>query len=239
MVATPQMIGAIDFTYQGKTIRGIIPTGYSYNGTDPTELESQIRKHIVNSDTAMLKRPPLPYKTLATRSGLAEYGLNNITFTRQYGSFYELSGYYTDVELPDQWREHRLMRLCRGCTICKTECPTKCIRDEQFVIDIDHCLTLYNEQNKDFPDWMDPKIHHSIVGCLKCQWDCPANVEAIKEIQLFGTLNEKETEHILSDRTDKKLETEIAEKVKLYPSAGVFDYFRRNTSLMLRNQLNS
>jgi len=40
-----------------------------------------------------------PFKTLATRTGLAKYGKNNITYTECGGSYHRLTAFYTDMDL--------------------------------------------------------------------------------------------------------------------------------------------
>jgi epoxyqueuosine reductase len=229
-------LASVTFKYKGKDIVILIPSGYWDDYFSFDKAKALLRKDVFKGREVALEWSKLPLKTMAVRSGLAEYGLNNISFVKDFGSFHELLGFYTDQEMEDQWGPLKTMPFCKGCSICKKACPTKCIRDEEFVIDIDHCLTLYNELPNAFPEWLPENVHHTMVGCLKCQWDCPANSGHTSQITNLATLTEEETSLILNQTKDEKLQKQIQEKLKLqYPYVGNFDYFSRNTRLALKN----
>lgn len=240
LVAIPQKIASVTFNYKNHKYDVLIPTGYVDDNAKLEDIKTRIRQEITKDTNSLLEIAGLPYKTLAVRSGLAQYGLNNITFVEGYGSFHRLLGFYTNIELDDNWGPLKTMRLCKGCAICKKSCPTDCIRENNFVIDVDKCIPLYNEVLDPIPEWIDTKVHHTMVGCLKCQWDCPANTEGIKIIENLADISAEETALILSNRKDEKLQKSITDKlIARYPSVKYFDYFRRNTSLALANILPS
>ena len=74
-----------------------------------------------------------------------------------------------------------MMNECNDCSLCVRVCPNKCICNQNFVIKAEHCLTFFNENNNDFPEWIDVKSHNSLVGCMKCQIVCPVNKDFIKK----------------------------------------------------------
>lgn len=119
----------------------------------------------------------LPLKTLATGSGLALYGRNNITYVPGLGSYVALAACVTDAPAPTdvEWHEPRLLKACLRCFACARICPTAAITGESFVIHHDRCLTTLNESDEPFPDWVQPQWHTCAVGCMECQRVCPQN----------------------------------------------------------------
>jgi epoxyqueuosine reductase len=101
----------------------------------------------------------LPRKILAVRSGLAEYGRNNIGYVPGMGSFFQLTVFYSELPCQeDTWREPRMMDRCQDCQACLTKCPTGAISSERFLLRAERCLVFHNERSSDhpFPDWIDP-----------------------------------------------------------------------------------
>jgi epoxyqueuosine reductase len=238
ILSIPLQIAAVTFYEENRRIQVLIPTGYVDDLISDDLIGARVRRDIVRDHAKRLKiNPKLPLKTLAVKSGLAQYGKNNISFVEGYGSFHRLVGIYTDQVLEDNWVPLKMMRACKGCSICVEACPTKCIREEPFVIDVDRCITLYNELTDPLPEWIDPKAHNALVGCLKCQYGCPANTEAIRRIEHLADINAKETELILRQGKDKRLHESIIRKLKRFPAAEDLAYLSRNLSLVLANML--
>lgn len=238
ILSMPLRIAAVTFHVKGKAWDVLIPAGYVDDGVRMAAVKTRIAKEVLRDASAKLEPVRLPLKTLAVRSGLAEYGRNNITFVEGYGSFHQLIGLCTDKVLEDHWRPLKLMRYCKGCSKCVKACPTNCYSDENFVIDIGKCVTLYNELPEPLPGWLPARAHQTLVGCLRCQIDCPPNQDPINNIEKLGDITEEETSMILSDRVDKVLQQSIAAKLKRFPVVEAdFGYFRRNTKLALANVL--
>jgi epoxyqueuosine reductase len=120
----------------------------------------------------------LPLKTLATGSGLALYGRNNISYVPGLGSYMTLAACATDAPAPPTatWEAPAALSACLRCFACARICPTGAITGARFVIDHDRCLTTLNESDAPFPDWVEPHWHTCAVGCLECQRVCPQNV---------------------------------------------------------------
>ncbi len=232
-----QNTGVVVFNYKGKQVRILIPTGgYFYTGKSFENLKVKIMDDIIKDPSKKIdENVPLPYKTLAVRSGLADYGKNNITYVDGHGSYHQLYCFYTDKELEDNWRPLNMLRQCKGCTICIKECPTKCFREDNFTIDVNECITLYNETTEPFPDFVPANAHNTLVGCLKCQAPCPANETRINDLDILAELSEDETEFLLGDTADKEVHDKIIKKLERYPSAKNLNYFRRNFKLAFAN----
>jgi len=143
-------------------------------------------------------------KSLAVRSGLGKYGRNNICYVDEMGSFISLHGFFTDFEFAeDNWQEVSMMDDCESCDICMQECPCSCIREENFVVDATKCVTWYNERKGEFPEWINPDIHNSLLGCIRCQMYCPANNRAMKFTGRFEDVLEEDTSKILEGKIDR------------------------------------
>jgi epoxyqueuosine reductase len=126
----------------------------------------------------------VPKKLLAAKSGLAEYGKNNLAYIDGMGSYFRLMTFYSDLPSPhDNWGEPTALPLCGDCTACIKHCPTDAIGAERFLIRAERCLTFHNERTADFPAWIDPSWHHCLIGCMACQDSCPINRKVTAEVE--------------------------------------------------------
>ena len=118
-----------------------------------------------------------PLKTLATHSGLARYGRNNLAYVPGLGSFLTLAACVSDAPPPAQdfWQQPAVLDRCSSCRTCSRVCPTGAVPGERFLIRAERCLTFFNEDDAPFPDWIRPEWHAYAVGCLRCQDVCPEN----------------------------------------------------------------
>jgi epoxyqueuosine reductase len=235
MVAYRLRLSSVAFHQNGKKYVLLIPTGYADDGVPSDLVRETIARDVLGDPKGKLIGAPIPAKTSAVRCGLAEYGLNNITFVPDYGSFHQLVPFFCEQELEDHWGPLKTMRICKGCSICTKACPTKAIREQEFVIDVGRCLTLYNELPDALPEWLDPSIHHTLVGCLRCQATCPANLALMNEVTPIAELTEEETLLLVNGERNPSLEEAIIAKLAWFPAAKDIPYFARNTRLALAN----
>lgn len=173
----------------------------------------------------------LPQKTLAVRCGLAEYGRNNITYINGMGSFHRLTTIYSDFPTEeDNWRELQMMDLCKECSACTRKCPTGAIPNDRFLLRVERCITYHNEQPGDvpFPEWIDPKGHNCLVGCLHCQKVCPANKEVRNWTDPGPEFSEEETKLIMNGIKFDDLPTETKKKFEKFEFVNYFEVFHRN-----------
>ena len=240
VVSTPWRLRSVGFRWNSAQYTLLVPGGYFYyeNKAFREMLRSQVARQAVGDAGAKLVFANPPLKTLAVRTGLAEYGRNNITYVDRYGSFQVLWAFFSEAALADQWtRPYRMMRICEGCSLCMRGCPTQAIRESDFLIDAGRCLTTYNEMKEPIPEWIDAKAHHALIGCLKCQFDCPANRGLNYSYERVADLSEAETTLLLNERSDSKLEADISEKLKSLGDwyAKDMKYLSRNVRLALMN----
>jgi epoxyqueuosine reductase len=217
-IPTPQM--RIYFHWQGKRIPVVVPPTYiSY--TPRTEGAQTVLAEWLQHEGYSLAKPQLPLKTLAVRSGLAEYGRNNICYVPGMGSFLQLVGAFSDLPCNgDPWREPKALDRCEKCIACLQRCPTKAITGDRFLLHAELCLTYHNEAPGDFPDWIDPSWHHCLAGCMRCQTACPENRAVLDWVEDRTEFSQEETalfirsvplDQFPADTLDKVRSLEISE----------------------------
>jgi len=191
IVAVPQPITKLRFTWQGKQQTVVIPPTYIYSAAD--NLATEIAERELTKGNFSCKRIKIPYKILAVRSGLAQYGRNNITYIHGMGSYYRLVAFATDMPvISDNWQEIEMMPECSSCRACLNSCPTKCIDPDRSVIHGEKCLTYFNESAKPFPDSVGSNWHNSLLGCMKCQLACPQNKTGNPIVEIENPFTEQE-----------------------------------------------
>ena len=147
-----------------------------------------------------------------------------------------LSCYCSDMPCEeDGWQEARRMALCEGCRACMTCCPTGAILPERIVIDADRCLTLHNEADsaEPFPDSIDPRAHHSLIGCMRCQAACPANRAYLGMTADVVTFDEAETLELLNGVPMEDLSASAREKARALNMGTYYEAVARNLRALL------
>lgn len=187
------------FHYAGQMLELTVPPTYgSYLSVSNRSI--RLLKEAFLPEKHWIARALLPVKLLAVRSGLAQYGRNNITYIPKYGSFHTLAAVYSDFESPeDHWQEKIALPKCEKCRACLKACPTGAICEDRFLIRVERCLTLYSEKSPShpFPDWIPLSAHNSIIGCMRCQKACPYDKDIIDWHRDLGEFSEEETAYLL------------------------------------------
>jgi epoxyqueuosine reductase len=232
ITAAPQPQRKVTFHFNGQTYQVIIPPTY-YNDTD-----DQIRntlQNILNSNDYQLYPAALPLKLLAVCSGMAKYGKNNIAYVEGLGSFVRLKAFLSDIpaDRSDGFKP-QVMKECDRCKACLNECPTKAIVPDRFLIHAESCITFLNEGNDEFPEWVDPAWHNSLIGCMKCQLVCPVNKRLIKWVEEGESFDESETEVILSGVPLDRIPPETVHKLNRGYMVDYLDVLPRNLHALLK-----
>jgi epoxyqueuosine reductase len=223
------------FTWQGKVYKFDIPPTYCWAEANAREKKDVTQ--LIESAGFKVIRARLPEKTLAVRSGLAQYGRNNITYVAGFGSFQRLSVFATDAAFPeDNWGELTMMKTCESCTLCRDNCPTKCITSERFLIHAENCLTFHNERPVAMADWIQPGWHNALIGCLCCQLICPVNKKQLKNIVSGPVFTEAETELLLSRPAPENVPEATRKKVVATGVDYSYEVLGRNLALLIHNQ---
>ena len=206
------------FRQNGQAYRIMVPPEYYSDTLNADSLRAIVQKDIVKEPgrrvVDVTERVPL--KLLAAHSGLGRYGRNNLIFVDGMGSYNLLYAYVTDQVFPgDAWTELTIVDRCRRCDHCDRICPTYCIPRNTFVIDIDKCITLHNENAGTFPNWILPSMHHALMGCMRCQAPCPVNDGFAEVSGDLGEVSEEDTRRILQGTVDDALLAALRQKLRL------------------------
>ncbi|RDE15483.1 MAG: hypothetical protein C4K48_03940 [Candidatus Thorarchaeota archaeon] len=239
VVAVYVPLASVNVHYQNQIHKILIPPNYRVQDFTTEQLRTTIAKKVVTQNGYRIEgsRNRLFLKHLAVRSGLAEYGRNNICYVKGMGSMLSLYAFFTDYAFKeDHWREVCMMEFCRSCRICINECLTHAISDGRFVIDVERCVSLYNEIVGEIPGWIPVRAHNALIGCLRCQLRCPANKEVVSRAVELGNLTESETSSILECAGNDDVVIALCEKLKVStPEAARNDLpvFSRNLKMLL------
>ncbi len=220
IVSAPQPQIRVTFVREDESYPVIIPPTYSF-GTD-----NDVANHLkaaLEPRGYHLKKVRLPEKLLAVRSGMAQYGKNNITYVKGMGSFHRPVVFISDVPCAEDCRgEPAVLDQCENCNACAKACPTDAIGSDRFQLHAERCLTFHNERSNDFSAWLSPAWHNSLVGCMICQKVCPVNKDITKRIENGANFNREETDLILSSVPEERLPKETIEKLKRH---GIMEYY--------------
>jgi len=238
VVAVPRPQTRAIFTWNGQRRPLVLPPTYTAYGRITEQVERLLAEKL-GEKGYRLARTELPLKLLAVRSGLGQYGRNNLCYVSGMGSFLQLVAVYSDMPCEkDSWQEATIMQVCEKCELCRRACPTGAIPSDRFLLRAERCISYHNEKKGDipFPEWMDASWHNCIEGCMHCQRACPLDRQFMNWIGEEEEFSEEETTLLLhgaspdqlSEETTKKLtQLSILDDLGILPrNLGVF--FKKN-----------
>ena len=117
----------------------------------------------------------LPYKTIATKSGLGWIGRSALFVTPEYGSMVALGGILTNMPL--EFGTPITDSQCDDCENCQKACPVGAINPQKWndrlnredIIDIGACKDYVIDQYKNG------------LGCTKCMCECKLTQKYLSE----------------------------------------------------------
>jgi len=212
----------------------MIPSAYYSGGK--VEAFNHKMKEFFNSQNIKYKPIHLPCKLLVARTGLGAYGRNNIAYIDDFGSYFRMKAFLTDIHIEeDNWKDVSQTELCSSCNICIENCPNHLISKKTYLIDAGRCITFFNEIEGEFPDWIDPKWHNAIIGCMKCQYDCPHNLKFKSRMKVISRFNSCHVEDIFNSNSFDHLSEDTKKKVIDIECKDHFDVFKRNFKSVYQN----
>ncbi len=230
VIAVPQGISVVLFQLDHKKIKAVIPPTYTYR---------KVRAQCIDilSDTfgksVKISKAALPLKLLAAHSGLGEYGKNNLCYIEGMGSFARLEAFYIEHRFDrDDWQNIDLLRQCKACDRCVKNCPTNCMGHDEFVIRAGRCITHHNEKRHAFPDFIDPRAHNSLIGCIRCQTVCPVNHPYLKNKTTVESFSIDETDLILKGKPESS--DDLAVKLRQLDMDEYQDVLCRNLTALIK-----
>jgi epoxyqueuosine reductase len=236
VVAMPRPLTKAIFNWNGIKQSFILPPTYTAYDEKRLHVERLVAE-AVGKEGYKIATPLLPLKLLATRSGLAEYGRNNVAYVKGMGSFMRLTAVYSDMPCEgDQWQETKMMSRCRDCELCRKACPTGAISAERFLLYAEKCLTYHNEKEADipFPAWLKKEWHNCLIGCIRCQAACPENKPFLQLVGETAEFTQEETRLLLNSVPPQQLPEATFAKMKLLSLTDYYKELPRNLSVLLR-----
>ncbi len=235
IVSVPQPQARVVFEWEQNSYSVIIPPTYDCS---VDERVADLLRAYLGPQGYRLQKVRLPQKLLAVRSGLAQYGKNNITYVKGSGSFHRPVVFISDVPCEaDSWGEPAVLEHCEKCSACMKACPTDAIGSDRFLLHAERCLTYLNERLKDFPEWLSPTWHNCLVGCMICQKVCPANKEVLKWTESGATFDREETTLILDGVPDDRLPQKTLDKLKNLEMIEYYDVLGRNLRVLIEQHI--
>ena len=233
LTAAPQPQRRFTFDFRARTYSVIVPPTFYDDTHDEI---SEILRGVLDPQGYVLHPAVLPLKLLATRCGMAEYGRNNITYIEGMGSFVRISAFLSDLPPSDasDWQEPHMLKACSACQACLAACPAGVIVPDRFLVHAERCITFFNEAEEEFPQWIDPTWHNSLIGCMKCQLVCPANKHLVGWVEEGEAFDEAETTAILGGVPAERLPPGTVDKLKRGYMLGALDVLPRNLRSLLR-----
>jgi epoxyqueuosine reductase len=236
IVAMPRPPTRAIFNYQGKKRTFILPPTYTAYDEKRLHVERSVAEE-VGKEGYKIATPNLPLKFLATCSGLAEYGRNNIAYVSGMGSFMRLTAVYSDMPCKySQWHEPKMMTRCLNCDLCQKACPTGAISKDRFLLHAEKCLTYHNEKEGKipFPKWINPEWHNCLVGCIRCQAACPENKPYLGIVGETVEFDEHETKLLLKGTPIGQFSEETLKKMQRLSLTDYLNELPRNLSALLK-----
>jgi len=236
IIAVPSPQNQAIFKWNGELRPLMIPPTYvGYNET--SKMVEDYLRAILSPEGYNVSSTRLPLKILAVRSGLGQYGKNNICYVPGMGSFMQLVAVYSDLPCQENnWQDAQVMKRCKSCDACRLKCPTGAIPSDRFLLRAEKCIPFHNEKqgNIPFPAWMDPSWHNCVIGCLHCQKVCPENGDFLGWIKGKEEFSEEETSLLLEGVETDKLPATTVEKLKKLDLIRYFDKLRRNLGVFFK-----
>ena len=248
IVACPSELTQVALqTGNGRHTVPIPPTYLGYI-SERQRLEDAIKSTDGNCQIAHTEG--ISHKLLAVCCGLGRFGRNNICYVEGLGSYCSLHAYYTDIPCEGEYRPPAFLDECETCKLCENNCPTGVIGKNPY-IDATRCLTILNERRDPMPDWLPRDVHHTLIGCMRCQEVCPYNAALTQKVARTLELDAAETRALLSSSADAQPMSSAdaqptssadalpPELVKKFHDFGMHDHFvsviGRNAKLFLGN----
>jgi epoxyqueuosine reductase len=205
ILVVPRPSHSVSFELERGRLDTMLPPTYVDYRKTMAKIRDRVRTEVLEPD-CQIELLPAPLKATAAKLNLILYGRNNISYVRGIGSYYELVGLLTDVELQPPCDHGSAgpahLPECNSCDRCIRACPTQAINEDRFLINAERCLTRYNESKDPFPDSVPPSAHHCLIGCLVCQRVCPLNLGLHRVDPTGVAFNREETEAFLKWRED-------------------------------------
>lgn len=234
VIASPRYITDLCFDLGVDRLETAIPSTYT-NGIIEGKIRDVLFKFL-SKDSLYPVLNSLPLKAIAARSGLAEYGRNNLCYVKGLGSYVMLSAFYTDVSMHGQClHDYSVLERCLDCRLCVDNCPTGCITEDAFLIEADRCFTYMNEKTDTFDDLMARYRTGTLLGCNECQNICPCNKEFVKMREGPVYFRTDETRGFLNNTSFSDIPASTASKIADLGLEEYYIHIQKNLKSLLKS----
>lgn len=146
-----------------------VTAGAEFMRKNGYEAKAMTRDSVVETDGY---RTALPYKTVATRSGIGWIGKCALLVTKEYGSAVRLSALVTNAPLT--CAKPIGESFCGNCTACTDACPGKAISGKLWKAGMDREEFFHAEDCRKAARFLaKEKLDKEITLCGKCVFVCP------------------------------------------------------------------
>ncbi|MGE5552526.1 MAG: 4Fe-4S double cluster binding domain-containing protein [Betaproteobacteria bacterium] len=238
VIVVPRPAHLLTFVLRGQPVEVVLPPTYLHYRRTTKETIAALNDEVAKGESHFVPLPA-PLKALAARLGLVWYGKNNITYTARTGSYHQLVGFASDLDLgppaqPSPAVPAALPR-CASCSACQQACPTNAIGADRFLLRAERCLTFLNESGDPWPSWLPPTAHNCLLGCLACQRACPQNAGRLRLERIASEFSADETAALLAgqEERDGRVWERLTEKLTSLGLEGYASLLGRNLRALL------
>lgn len=234
VVAVPSAVARVRFrTPEPRML--LLPPTYKEYPTLPPRVAAWVAEALRPEGHRVAPAMRVPLKSLAVRSGLGEYGRNNLCYVSGMGSYAHLVGLYSDLEPHgEQWRDPKMLDRCLKCRACIRACPAEAIELGRFLVRAERCITYHTEKPEGvaLPDW-GAKRPACVFGCMECQRRCPENRAVTLPAEESEEFDEEETARLLASAPLETLPGPMLEKLRRLDWLEVYGQLSRNLTPLL------
>ena len=241
VAAVPRPQTRAVFTWNGVRRPIILPPTYTAYDTVNKQVQDLLAQ-LLREKGYTVTRTALPLKLLAARSGLIQYGRNNIGYVSGMGSFLQLVAFYSDMPCEeDSWQEPAMLQACEKCDLCRRACPTGAIPSDRFLLRAELCISYHTEKrgNIPFPNWIDPSWYNCVEGCMRCQRACPVDKQFLNWVEDEEEFSEEETAMLLEGTPRERLPEETIRKLTHLDLLNDIGILPRNLGVFFKKQRQS
>jgi epoxyqueuosine reductase len=236
-VAVPCPACTIGFTLGDRMLTGTVPPTYVEDARDSESIRQELIRLLpeLNGDLVLIGPAR---KALAARLGLTAYGLNNITYSANRGSYIWIVAFAAAARLGPcgglERQPQETLAECESCGRCRDACPTGAIAHDRFLLRPEKCLTCWNELPEPLPAWIPQNAHNSLIGCMICQEVCPLNEGHLENRESGVAFDAEETAAMIAGNAGMtpELEKSIQAKLEGISLAGIRSVIGRNFALL-------
>jgi len=215
LVAVPRPAHTVTFEYHGKSFDLALPPTYHKYSVLFEEVRDDLSTLLGGRVPLRVLRVPL--KAVATHTGFARYGRNNVAYVGGLGSYVQLMAFASPLPVPDcsvpDWVTPTALDECSRCTACQKACPTGAIPGDRFLLRAQNCVTWFSEYEGPLPGAFGTARLPCLVGCMVCQEVCPVNRGRLQVESLGVRFSEEETAFLLGERAGPVATPEIEAKL--------------------------